>query len=98
MLAFAWGVPIMGSSLSSGSIGSSSSEELLDSSEPSILMLPIELEAAVLSPVLHPLCTLTFGECMSIEFDRGFRGGILIPFCVIVGDESGEDCSGSVEW
>lgn len=97
MLIFACGVPIMGSSLSSASSGSTSSDELLDSSDPIMLMLPTELEAAVLSPLLHPPCMLTLGEFMSIEFERGLREGILMPFCVIVGDESGEDCSGSVE-
>jgi hypothetical protein len=44
----ACGVMIMGSSVSSGSSGSSSSEELLESSDPSMLMLPTELEGAVL--------------------------------------------------
>jgi hypothetical protein len=50
VLVFACGVMIMGSSLSSGSSGSTSSEELLESSEPIMLMLPTELEGAVLSP------------------------------------------------
>jgi hypothetical protein len=35
---------------------------------------------------------------MIMEFARGLLEGILIPFCVIVGEESGEDWSGSVEW
>jgi hypothetical protein len=96
-LIFAWGVPNMGSSLSSGSSRSTSSEELLDSSDPSMLILPIELEAAVLSPLLHPPCMFTFGEFIIMEFERGFRDGILIPFCVIVGEESGDDRSGTVE-
>jgi hypothetical protein len=78
-LVFACGVPIMGSSLSSGSSGSISSEELLDSSDPSMLMLPIELDAAVLSPLFHP-CMFTFGDCISMEFVRERREGILIPF------------------
>jgi hypothetical protein len=91
VLAFACGVMIIGSSWSSGSNGSTSSEELLESSDPIMLMLPTELEGAVLSPWLQPPCMLTFGESSSIEFERGFRGGILIPFCVIVGEESGED-------
>lgn len=95
---FACGVPIMGSSLSSGSSGSASSEELLDSSDPSMFMLPTELDAAVLSPLLQPPCILTLGEFIIIEFDRGFREGILIPFWVIVGDESGDNCSGRVDW
>ena len=98
MLLFACGVPIIGSSLSSGSNGSTSSDELLESSEPIMLMLPTELDAAVLSPLPHPLCMFTLGEFMIIEFDRGFRDGMLMPFWVIVGDESGDDCSGSVEW
>lgn len=91
VLVFACGVMIMGSSLSSGSKGSISSDELLESSDPSMLMLPTELEAAVLSPLPHPPCMFTFGESSNIEFERGFLGGILIPFCVIVGEESGED-------
>jgi hypothetical protein len=98
MLIFACGVPIMGSSLSSPSSGSTSSDELLDSSDPIMLMLPTELDAAVLSPLPQPPCMLILGEFMSIELERGLRDGILMPFCVIVGDESGEDCSGSVEW
>lgn len=82
---------IMGSSVSSGSKGSSSSEELLESSDPSMLMLPTELEGAVLPPLLHALCMLMLGESIIIEFARGFLEGILIPFWVMVGDESGED-------
>ena len=39
----------------------------------------------------------TLGEFINIEFERGFREGILMLFCVIVGEESGEDCSGRVE-
>ena len=50
VLVLACGVMIIGSSLSSGSSGSTSSEELLESSEPIMLMLPTELEGAVLSP------------------------------------------------
>jgi hypothetical protein len=98
---FACGVPIMGSSWSSwssGSSGSTSSEELLDSSEPIMLMLPMELDGAILSPAPHTPCIFTFGELGSIELDRGRFDGILMPFCVSVGDESGEDCAGTVEW
>jgi hypothetical protein len=96
-LLFACGVPTIGSS--SGSSGSTSSDELPESSEPIIILtLPTELDAfAVLSPLPHPLCIFTFGEFMIIEVDR-FRDGMLMPFCVIVGDDSGDDCSGSVEW
>lgn len=97
-LVLACGVVIMGSSWSSGSSGSMSSEELLESSDPIMLMLPTELDGAVLSPWLHPpACRLTLGDSISIELDRGLRGGILMPFWVMVGDESGDDWSGSVE-
>ena len=89
----------MGSSVSSGSIGSISSEELLESSDPSMLMLPTELEGAVLPPLLQAPCTLMLGDSPIImELARGLLEGILIPFCVIVGEESGDDWSGSVEW
>lgn len=94
----ACGVMIIGSSVSSGSIGSISSEELLESSEPSMLMLPTELDGAVLPPLLHAEYPFMLGDSpIIIEFARGFLEGILIPFCVIVGEESGEDWSGSVE-
>lgn len=93
----AWGVMSIGSSLSSGSIGSPSSELLLVSSEPSMFMLPTELDAAVLSPVPQAECMFTFGESRTIELPRGFRDGIIMPFCVIVGEESGEDWSARVE-
>lgn len=98
MLVFACGVMIMGSSLSSWSRASASSDELFESSEPSMFMLPTELEAPVLSPWLQPPCMFTLGDSSNMEFERGFRGGILIPFCVMVGEESGEDASGRVEW
>jgi len=92
------GVMSIGSSLSSGSIGSPSSDSLLESSVPSMFMLPTELDAAVLSPFPHAPCMFTLGESIAIEFPRGFLDGIIMPFCVIVGEESGEDCSASVEW
>ena len=41
---------------------------------------------------------MTLGDSIIIEFARGLLVGILIPFCVMVGEESGEDWSGSVEW
>jgi hypothetical protein len=100
LVLLACGVIIIGSSVSSGSIWSSSSDELLESSDPSMLMLPTELDAAVLSPLPFPqaLCMLMLGESRIIELARGLPAGIFIPFCVIVGDESGDDWSGSVEW
>jgi hypothetical protein len=94
----ACGVINMGSSLSSGSMGSPSSDSLLESSDPSMLMLPTELDAAVvLSPCPHA-CRPMLGESSTIEFPRGLRDGIIMPFCVIVGDESGDDWSARVEW
>lgn len=93
----ACGVINMGSSLSSLSIGSPSSDPLLESSDPSMLMLPTELEAAILSLFPH-ICMLILGESSTMEFPRGLREGIIMPFCVIVGEESGDDCSARVEW
>lgn len=60
-------------------------------------MLPTELEAAVLSPFPHIAC-MRLGLSITMELPRGFREGIIMPFCVIVGDESGDDWSASVEW
>jgi hypothetical protein len=94
-----WGVISIGSSLSSGSMGSSS-ELLLEDSEPSMLQLPTELEAAVLSPLpaaAHAEVACMFGESITSDMERRFRDGIIMPFWVIVGDESGEDCSARVE-
>jgi hypothetical protein len=81
LFAFAaCGVMIMGSSLSSGSIMSPSSELVLDSPS-SIFMLPTELDGAVLSPFPIPHAIwFTLGESRSMEFARGFRDGIIIPF------------------
>ena len=73
----------MGSSLSSGSIGSPSSELLLEDSEPSILMLPSELDAAVRSPLPNAdqiELEFRFGESKTSELDLPFLGGIIIPF------------------
>jgi hypothetical protein len=96
----AWGVMSMGSSTSSGSIGSPSSEELEESSEPSMFIEPTELEAAVLSPLPlpHVECVLTFGLSRIMLFALCLLEGIIMPFCVIVGEESGDDWSASVEW
>lgn len=95
----ACGVISIGSSWSSGSIGSPSSELLLESSDPSMLMLPTELEAAILSPLpfAHVERMFTLGESRIMELARGFFDGIIIPFWVMVGEESGDDWSGRVE-
>jgi hypothetical protein len=92
----ACGVISIGSSLSSGSIASPSSELLLESAS-SMFTLPNELEGAVRSPLLMPhIPCPTLGESMSMELARVFLG-IIMPFCVIVGDESGDGWSASVE-
>ena len=49
-------------------------------------------------PLPQALCMLILGESRIIELARGFLDGILMPFCVMVGDESGDDLSGRVEW
>jgi hypothetical protein len=77
-------------------MGSHSSELVDGESEPIMLILPTELEAAVLSltPMAgHVECMPMLGESMAIELelDRPLREGIIMPFWVIVGDESGED-------
>lgn len=94
----ACGVINMGSSWSSGSMGSPSSDALLESSDPSMLILPTELDAAVVLPPFPHVCRPTLGESRTMELPRGLRDGIIMPFCVIVGDESGDDCSARVEW
>lgn len=96
----AWGVEIMMSSTSSGSIGSGPSESL--SSESIILMLLTEPEMTERSPFpcecdqpLLPIC----GESSTMElWPKPERAGIGIAFCVMVGDESGDEASASVEW
>lgn len=94
----ACGVMSIWSSLSSGSIGSPSSELLLDSAN--MFMLPTELDAPALSPFPIPhKFWLILGESRFIEFGRFPLPGIIMPpFWVMVGDESGEGWSASVEW
>lgn len=88
----------MGSSCSSGSPESSTSELLLSESEPNMLMLPTLLDIAIFSPVFDQAFPLwkTFTSDMK-ELVLLLRCGIAIAFCVIVGEESGDDCSASVE-
>lgn len=90
----------IGSSLSSGSIGSSSSESVSDDSEPSMFMLPSELDTTLLSVWCMPgqrVWSLLCGESRAKEVRLLRRWGIIMPFWVIVGEESGEDCSARVE-
>lgn len=88
---------MMTSSLSSWSMGSISSSLLLLDSLPNIFTLPSELDTTLRS---EP------GTCdqgpkgegsIFMAFIDIFLGGIIMPFCVIVGDESGDD-SARVEW
>jgi hypothetical protein len=93
---------MMASSLSSAPMESSSSELLESESEASIFMLPSEEETAVLSAPWppHPMLGI-FGESRFIEL-RALRlryrlKGIGMPFWLMVGEESGVDCSARVE-
>jgi hypothetical protein len=64
--------------------------------------LETELEMVVRSvfPIVdHSELPTMFGDSSTAEvFPNPFRCGIFTPRPVIVGDESGEDCSASVEW
>lgn len=75
---------------------SSSSEVLSDDSEHSMLTLPRELEIVVLSPGgLKDHCEapdVSDENCPLLRLP-----GMFIALPVIVGDESGDDCSASVE-
>lgn len=91
----------MASSLSSGSMRSSSEESLLPESEPSIFTLPTEEDMADRSglPMLGQLeLGPRPGESSIIEPTEALRDGIIMPLCVIIGEESGDDCSARVEW
>jgi hypothetical protein len=79
--------------MSSASIRSSS-ELVSDDSEQSILTLPIELDTVVRSPGgLEDQCDGNSDE----KYPLLFLPGIFIALPVIVGDESGDGCSASVE-
>lgn len=91
----ACGVMSIWSSLSSGSKASASSESLLDSAN--MDMLPTDPAPVVLSPFPIPQEPPRFGESSTMELRCG-RFGIIMPFCVMVGEESGEDWSARVEW
>jgi len=96
---FTCGVVRMESSISSASIGSSSSELLPDDSDPSILTLPRELETVIRSWL--PRVDHKELELPAISTLPKFplrRCGMFIARPVIVGEESGEDCSARVEW
>jgi hypothetical protein len=88
---------IIGSSGSSGSIGSQSSESLPESSEASMLTLPTEPGIKPLSDAFEDHCD-SIGASTIIELIDNFLGGTMTALCVIVGEESGEDCSARVEW
>ena len=81
----------------------SSESESLSISDPSILTLPTELDTVDRS--LRLICGHVepgprLGESSIIELTEAFRDGIPIasPFCVMTGEESGDDCSARVEW
>lgn len=93
------GVVKMASSMSSGSIKSSSSDSLLPESEASIFTLPTELDTVdrSLFMVGHPELGPRLGESSIIELMEALREGMTTPFCMMIGEESGEDCSARVE-
>jgi hypothetical protein len=74
----------------------SSSSLLLDPSE-NIFILPSELDIALLSLNPFPVHDSRGGSTDMALMDC-LRCGIIIARCVIIGDESGDDCSASVEW
>lgn len=93
----------MESSISSASIISSSSELLPEESEHIIFMLPNELDTVIRSAfaiVDHnefefmPLLVSKFEE----KCKPFLRFGIFMARPPMVGEESGDDCSASVEW
>lgn len=91
----------MESSISSASIKSSSSEELPDDSEPSMFTLPKELDTVMRSAfaiVDHKELEALFIDSELLEKCKPFfLFGMFIARPVMVGDESGEDCSANVE-
>ena len=95
----------MVSSSSAWYIRSSLSDEELPVSYSIMLILPTELDMAGLSVFAivdqRELVTL-IGESgawdvFGVLLKRPFLGGIIIPRPPIIGEESGEDCSASVE-
>jgi hypothetical protein len=79
----------------------SSSELLLEESDPIILTLPNELDTVMrsaLAKVDHRELELLFDISIVPEkCSPFFLFGMFIPLPVIVGDESGDDCSARVE-
>ena len=99
----ACGVMWIVSSSSVRPINISASEISLSESESIILILPAELDIPCLSgfPIVdHNEFAVLPGEPGTLEplpFGMLFRGGIIMPLPEMTGDESGEDCSASVE-
>jgi len=98
---YTWGVVTIVSSPSTWSIKSSSSELVLPESESSMLRLPIEPDTATLSvfaTVDQSELEMLTGDSSRLDgLERPFRGGIIMPFPPMVGEESGDDCSANVE-
>jgi hypothetical protein len=80
---------------------SSSSELLPDESDPNIFTLPSELDTTILSEIAivdHSELELLIIDSELLEKWRlFFLLGMFIALPEMVGDESGEDCSASVE-
>ncbi len=76
-------------------------EPLLDASEVKALVDPTDLGRKSRSPFQfmgHPPIEFGLGDSIIMDTLDPLRDGILKLFCVIVGEESGEDWSGRVEW
>jgi len=97
---FTCGVTRIDSSMSSASMRPSSSEVLPEESEPIMFTLPSELEICIRSP--FPIVDHKDAELMCSELREKcnpfFLFGMFIALPPMVGEESGEDCSASVEW
>jgi len=101
LILFICGVDSIESSISSASMRSSSSELLPDESDPNIFTLPSELDTTILSEIAivdHSELELLIIDSELLEKWRlFFLLGMFIALPEMVGDESGEDCSASVE-
>lgn len=89
------------SSPSSRLLQLSSSEELLSEASLVIAVVdPIErgLNFSLLDPTLKPCIRLGRGDSHMFETVEDLLEGILIALWVKIGEESGVDLSGSVEW
>lgn len=99
-ILFTCGVDIIGSSVMVSCIKLSSSEPLLEVSDIRTAFDPTDLGRKVLSAFMlppHVQPDPSLGESSIIECDEVLLDDCINVFCVMVGEDSGEDCSGIVE-